>query len=85
MIKAAIEDAIAKEVATGMTKVKLASRQKVAGQSIYEFRLNLGKLGSARVAFSVEEEQAVVYFITTHLQKSTFSREFDHLMNGLRW
>lgn len=83
MIKAAITDAIAKEVATGMTKVKLACRQKIAGQSIYEFRLNLGKLGSARVAFSVTGDQAVVYFITTHLQKATFSHEFEHVVNGL--
>lgn len=76
MIEKTIAAAIAKEVATGMTKVKLASHQRINGQNVYEFRLNLGKIGSARLAFSVAGDQAVVYFITTHLQKATFSTEF---------
>ena len=83
MIKKTIAAAIAKEVATGMTKVKLASHQRINGQNVYEFRLNLGKIGSARLAFSVAGDQAVVYFITTHLQKATFSTEFDHLIGGI--
>lgn len=78
-----IDDAITREAATGMTKVKLACRQRVKGQPVYEFRLNLGKIGSARVAFSVTGDQAVVYFITIHLQKATFSREFDQLVSGI--
>ncbi len=83
MIEKTIAAAIAKEVATGMTKVKLASHQRINGQNVYEFRLNLGKIGSARLAFSVAGDQAVVYFITTHLQKATFSTEFDHLIGGI--
>lgn len=83
MIKVAISEAIAKEVATGMTKVKLACRQRIAGQKVYEFRLNIGKIGSVRLAFSVKSNQAMVYFITTHLQKTTFSREFEHVLNDL--
>lgn len=83
MIEKTIAAAIAKEVATGMTKVKLASHQRINGQNVYEFRLNLGRIGSARLAFSVAGDQAVVYFITTHLQKATFSTEFDHLIGGI--
>ena len=83
MIEKTIAAAIAKEVATRMTKVKLASHQRINGQNVYEFRLNLGKIGSARLAFSVAGDQAVVYFITTHLQKATFSTEFDHLIGGI--
>lgn len=83
MIEKTIAAAIAKEVAMGMTKVKLASHQRINGQNVYEFRLNLGKIGSARLAFSVAGDQAVVYFITTHLQKATFSTEFDHLIGGI--
>lgn len=83
MIEKTIAAAIAKEVVTGMTKVKLASHQRINGQNVYEFRLNLGKIGSARLAFSVAGDQAVVYFITTHLQKATFSTEFDHLIGGI--
>ena len=67
-----------------MTKVKLASRQKVAGQSVYEFRLNLGKLGSARLAFTVQNKQVTVYFITSDLQKSSFSRDFDRILAGMQ-
>lgn len=77
-----IQKAIAKALAKGMTKVKLASRQKVAGQSVYEFRLNLGKLGSARLAFTVQNKQVTVYFITSDLQKSSFSRDFDRILAG---
>ena len=83
MIEKTIAAAISKEVATGMTKVKLASHQRINGQNVYEFRLNLGKIGSARLAFSVAGDQAVVYFITIHLQKATFSTEFDHLIGGI--
>ena len=83
MIEKTIAAAISKEVATGMTKVKLASHQRINGQNVYEFRLNLGKIGSTRLAFSVAGDQAVVYFITTHLQKATFSTEFDHLIGGI--
>lgn len=82
-IEKAITAAIAKEVATGMTKVKLACRQRINGQNIYEFRLNLGKIGSARLAFSVSGDRAVVYFITTHLQKATFSAEFERLVSSI--
>lgn len=79
-----IAKAINKELATGMTKVKLASRQKIAGDSVYEFRLNLGKIGSARIAFTVQDKQANVYFITSDLQKSAFSREFDRILAGMQ-
>ncbi|MDD6432505.1 MAG: hypothetical protein PUF79_05195 [Lactobacillaceae bacterium] len=74
--------AIAKET-TGMTKVKLACRQRINGQSVYEFRLNLGKVGSVRLAFSINGDRAVVYFITTHLQKATFSAEFERLVSSI--
>lgn len=79
-----IRTAITREVATGMTKVKLATREKIAGQSVYEFRLNLGKLGSARLAFAVDQNKATVYFISSHLQKATFSHEFDQVVAGIR-
>ena len=72
--------AITREVSTGMTKLKLSTRKKVVGQSVYEFRLNLGKIGSARVAFVVKQDRAIVYFISSHLQKTTFSHEFDQVI-----
>lgn len=78
-----ISKAIVREVKTGMTKVKLATRKKIAGRSIYEFRLNLGKIGSARVAFALAQDQAVVYFISSHLQKATFSHEFAQVVARL--
>lgn len=79
-VEAVIKAAITREVATGMTKVKLATKRWVAGQSIYEFRLNLGKLGSARLAFTVDQDHATVYFISSHLQKAIFSHEFAQVV-----
>lgn len=75
--------AITREVATGITKVKLATKKRVAGKPIYEFRLNLGKLGSARLAFAVERDRGTVYFISCHLQKATFSHEFGRLVTEI--
>ena len=81
IIKDLIEKAIVKEVTTGMTKVKLASRKRINGQKIYEFRLNLSTLGSARIAFSIFDDQAIVYFISNDIQKSSFSKEFEKIIN----
>ena len=81
IIKDLIEKAIVKEVTTGMTKVKLASRKRINGQKIYEFRLNLSTLGSARIAFSIFDDQAIVYFISKDIQKSSFSKEFEKIIN----
>lgn len=77
---AKISTAIDLEVATGMTKVKLALRQRGNGLPCYEMRLNLGKVGSVRMAFTVEHNQATVYFLTTDLQKSEFSREVTKVL-----
>lgn len=82
-MEAMIRAAVAREVATGMTKAKLGTRKKIAGQRIYEFRLNLGKLGSARLAFAADQDHATVYFISSHLQKATFSHEFDQVVAGI--
>lgn len=84
----AIKDVIAKglvrEVAAGMPNVKLASRQRIGGQRVYEMRLNIGKPGSVRLAFAVDGDQVTVFFISAHLQKATFSQEFDHVLVSLR-
>ena len=81
IIKDLIEKAIVKEVTTGMTKIKSASRKRINGQKIYEFRLNLSTLGSARIAFSIFDDQAIVYFISKDIQKSSFSKEFEKIIN----
>lgn len=49
-----------KETNTGMTKVKLAIRNEVNGLPCYEFRLNLGKIGSVRIAFTVYNDLATI-------------------------
>lgn len=43
IIKQLIDQAITKELATGMTKVKIAAMTRIEEKSIYEFRLNLKK------------------------------------------
>lgn len=76
-----IAAAITKEVETGMTKVKVATQQKVKGLPCYEMRLNLGKMGSVRIAFTVHEDHAQVYYLTTTLQKNEFSKELEKALN----
>ena len=53
VIKEKTKAAIIKENSTRMTKVKLASKERLNGQPIYEIRLNVGKIGSIRVAFTL--------------------------------
>lgn len=60
-----------------MTKVKLATRRKINNLSCYEMRLNLSKMGSVRIAFTVHDEQVVVWYLSTSLQKSEFSKELE--------
>lgn len=74
-----VEAAIDKEVASGMTKVKLATRKRIKGRNIYEFRLNAGTIGSIRIAFSIFDKKTIVYFISKNLQKSTFSLSLIHI------
>ena len=82
IIKQLIDQAITKELATGMTKVKIAAMTRIEGKSIYEFRLNLKKAGSARVAFAVKYEQVLVLLITSNLQKDSFSLELETVLKG---
>lgn len=79
-IQRRIQAAVARELATGMTKVKVATPRKLAGLTCYEFRLNLGQLGSARLAFTVRKAQVTIYYISHDLQKATFSRELDRVI-----
>lgn len=60
-----------------MTKVKLATRRKINNLPCYEMRLNLGKMGSVRIAFTVHDDQVVVRYLSTSLQKSEFSKELE--------
>lgn len=75
-----ISAAVNREVTTGMTKVKLATRKKIAGKSLYEFRLNVGKIGSVRIAFTEDQDNAIVYFISSSLEKATFTYELDRVI-----
>ena len=76
-----ITTAITKEVQTGMTKVKVATQQKINGLPCYEMRLNLGKMGSVRIAFTVYDNQAQIHYLTTTLQKDEFSKELEKILN----
>ena len=82
LIKKLIEQAIVKELATGMSKVKVAAPTRIEGKASYEFRLNLKTAGSARIAFAVKNEQVLVLLITSNLQKDSFSRELETSLKG---
>lgn len=83
VVQTKISSAIEKEVQTGMSKVKLATRKKINNLPCYEMRLNLGKAGSVRIAFTVYDNQATVYYLTTTLQKSEFSKELDKALRDI--
>ncbi|WEV46385.1 hypothetical protein OZX62_08070 [Bifidobacterium sp. ESL0690] len=53
-IKTCIENALNVQLGTGMSKVKRAVSARVDGQCVYEFRVNLKRTGSARVAFIID-------------------------------
>lgn len=80
LVQTKISSAIEKEVQTGMSKVKLATRKKINNLPCYEMRLNLGNIGSVRIAFTVYDNQATVYYLTTTLQKSEFSKEIENVL-----
>ena len=63
-----------------MTQFKFASRNSFNGQEIYEFRLNLGTIGSARIAFSVFKDKAIIYFISKDMEKASFSKAFEKVL-----
>ncbi|WP_236945464.1 hypothetical protein [Limosilactobacillus fermentum] len=69
-----------REQATGLTKVKLALRRPVAGRPYFEFCCNLAKLGSVRVAFTLDGQVARIWFISTSLQKATFTSEVSRVL-----
>lgn len=69
-----------REQATGLTKVKLALRQPVAGRPCFELRCNLAKLGLVRVAFTLDGQVARIWFISTSLQKATFTSEVSRVL-----
>lgn len=48
-------------------------------KKIYEFRLNLGTIGSARIAFSVFKDKAIIYFISKGMEKASFSKAFEKI------
>lgn len=81
IVQAKINSAIKKEVQTGMSKVKLATRKKINNLPCYKMRLNLRNIGSVRIAFTVHDNQTTVYYLTTTLQKSEFSKELEKKLN----
>ena len=83
VVQTKISSAIEKEVQTGMSKVKLATRKKINNLPCYEMRLNLGKAGSIRITFTVYDNQATVYYLTKTKKKSEFSKELDKALRGI--
>lgn len=72
--------ALSREVANGMPEVKVATRQRLAGQVCYERRVNVGVTGSVRVAFTVATYQIKVFYISTQLQKAPFTHALEQVL-----
>src|SRR5699024_7867758 len=75
-----IEKAQVKEDSNGMTKIKLDSIKRINGEQIYEFRLNLGTIGSVRIAFSVFKYNAIIYYISKDMEKASFRKAFEKVL-----
>ncbi|WP_421016961.1 hypothetical protein [Furfurilactobacillus cerevisiae] len=75
-----ILEAVDEQINSGMSKTKIAAHERINGRSIHEFRLNLGTIGSARVAFYVNNQLATVLFVSTDLQKRTFTDELERFL-----
>ncbi len=48
----------------GMPKVKLALGTSITEQLCYEFQLNLGKIESAQIVFTIANQQVNVYYFS---------------------
>lgn len=79
-IKQKMAVALSREVANGMPEVKVATRQRLAGQVCYERRVNVGVTGSVRVAFTVATYQIKVFYISTQLQKAPFTHALEQVL-----
>lgn len=81
-IDSAVTAQVTAQVATQFAKTKLASRLSFRGLKVYECRVNPAKLPALRVAFTVHDDVATVVFLSSHIQKSEFSRELDSFLNN---
>ena len=79
---AAVEERVSQQIATGFAKTKLASRLTYGGQKVYECRVNAPKLPAIRVAFTVKDGAVCVVFMSTDIQKSTFSEAITGFLNS---
>lgn len=79
-LRAHIEAHLREQVANGLPGIKLASRLPFHGNKIYECRVNPGPLPALRVAFTLDQTDVCIVFISTDIQKSVFSRDMDRFI-----
>lgn len=80
VIVSAVTSQIETQIATHFAKTKLASRRPFRGMKVYECRVNPPKLPALRVAFTVHGDTATAVYLSSHIQKSDFSREIDSFL-----
>ena len=81
LIREEIERSIAKEMETGFSKSKNASRSLFRGSRILECRVNVSTLPPVRVAYTVSGETVTVVFLSTDIQKSEFTKALDRFLS----
>ncbi len=81
-IKQFIERQLTRQIDTDFSKTKLATRIEVDGHKCYECRVNLPQTPNIRVAFTVDDKDVVVRYVTTNITKADFTHELEHFLSS---
>ena len=81
LLKSEIERIVSKEIETGFSKSKTATRSLYNGRKVWECRVNVSALPSVRVAYAVSGDTVSVVFLSTNIQKSEFTKELEKFLN----
>lgn len=60
-------------------KIKDVNKLKYKGKTIYEYKIILNKYFVCRVAYIREEDNIIVFYISTNIIKATFTKEISKL------
>lgn len=60
-------------------KIKTVNRLKYNGKLIYEYKITLEKYFVCRVAYILDEDNVIVFYISTNTIKANFTKEVSNL------
>ena len=60
-------------------KIKDVNKLKYKGKTIYEYKIILDKYFVCRVAYIREDDNIILFYISTNIIKATFTKEISKL------